>query len=155
MNKARRALALALLCAAHAAAGAADVGECLPISDDVVRLFCYDRAAGRAPATRPPPATPDALQPAAAVAPEPVPQPEKRAKAAKRIEARIAGRFEGWSPGTRFKLDNGEVWQAVGSGTHYSKSESPAVVIERDFLGQNLMSVEGVKSKAIVQRVDE
>lgn len=139
-----RVAALALLGAINAA-GAADVSECVPISDDVVRLFCYDRAAGRAVAA---PAM--ELESAASAAAE----PEKAAKPAKRIEARIVGPFAGWSAGTRFTLDNGQVWQAVGSGTHYSKSEAPAVVIERDFLGQNLMTVEGVKSRAIVKLVE-
>lgn len=72
----------------------------------------------------------------------------------KRIDARIVGRFEGWSQGTKFVLDNGQVWESVGAGTHYSKADSPKVVIERDFVGQSLMSVEGVKSRALVRRVE-
>lgn len=143
---------------------AADLSECRNIRDDAVRLFCYDRVAG--PESKPAEPEqkteePTAAAPAPSTEPEAekaqsVPAPETKSKPKKqRIEARIVGKFEGWSRGTRFKLDNGQTWESVGAGTHYSKSEAPAVVIERDFFGQNVMAVEGVKSKAVVQRVEE
>lgn len=145
---------------------AADLSECAGISDDVVRLFCYDRLAGRsqpsAPAREPakamaPPASTPAgpVEPAVPETAGPAPaEPAPTASDPKRIEARIVGRFEGWSKGTQFRLDNGQVWEAVGAGTHYSKLEAPKVVIERDFIGQHLMSIEGVKSRALVRRAE-
>ena len=138
---------------------AADLAECRKIGDDAVRLFCYDRAAGR-PAAASAETQTDASVPAQAAAEasatltvpaEPVPSGKPETP----IESRIVGKFEGWGPGTKFKLENGETWEAVGAGTHYSKSNAPKVVIERDFIGQNLMSVEGVKSRAIVRRVED
>lgn len=161
-------------------ATAADLAECARIGDDIVRLFCYDRVAGRIPAAPVPGAEMDATGPSAAQAPSdaatparasdsvqeagPGPDPVATPKApdaaaqksdSRRIEARIVGEFEGWSAGTRFELDNGQVWEATGPSTHYSTSQSPAVVIRRDFLGQHLMSIDGVDSKALVRRVDD
>ncbi|MGQ0618424.1 MAG: hypothetical protein ACT4QA_00680 [Panacagrimonas sp.] len=169
MKSLRARFAPVLLLVVSGLAPAADPGECVSISDDVVRLFCYDRAAGRVtepvpsnaagdpaetskPVTPGPPPAPTISTPTPEPAPaavESAPQPNPR-----RIEARIVGRFEGWSSGTRFVLDNGQIWEVVGAGTHYSKAESPKVVIERDFIGQTLMSVEGIKSRALVRRVD-
>lgn len=171
--KLKGALALASLWIGGAA-HAAELKDCVDISDDVVRLFCYDRAVGRkadgarsdaAPVAELPKSVPaeqaapaptvsavtqesaPEREPAPAAEPAPTPNP-------KRIEAHIVGRFEGWSTGTKFVLDNGQTWEAVGASTHYSKSESPKVVIERDFIGQHLMSVDGVKSRALVRRID-
>ncbi|MGQ0697249.1 MAG: hypothetical protein ACT4PZ_03290 [Panacagrimonas sp.] len=145
-----RVVAFALL-AVSSSAQAADFSECVNIGDDVVRLFCYDRAAGRQAA---PIAAPAAAADVRKADTEAKTETEPEAKPKNRVEARILGKFEGWSKGTRFKLDNGQTWEAVGAGTYYSVSESPAVVIERDFFGQHLMSVEGIKSKAIVSRVE-
>lgn len=192
-------LAAAAITGISGLARAAEISECAKIDDDIVRLFCYDRAAGR-----PMPAAartdPDSAEPPSGVA-KPEPQaasgPDDTAaigvigptrpeagieveaapdlppkdpidadagagskgataadRPAERVDARIVGAFQGWSPGTRFILDNGQVWEAVGASTHYSKSDAPAVTIRRDFLGQYLMSVEGVKSKALVRPVE-
>lgn len=167
----------ALLLALAGSAGAADLQECTRIDDDIVRLFCYDRAAGRPiPAAKntPPVAGPTETDADAAESPgsgnafgpaeveahlevelPSTGQATAAEKPVRKTESRIAGRFSGWSRGTRFTLENGEVWEAVGAGTHYSTAESPTVVIQRDLLGQYLMQVEGVKSKALVRRVDE
>lgn len=135
---------------------AAELSECVTIKDDAVRLFCYDRAAGRAPADAvapvPQAATPSVDAETVVVAPSApaaeLPKPPKFTK------SRIVGAFEGWSRGTRFKLENGQTWEAIGPGTHYSKRESPDVTIERTLIGQTLMSVEGVSTRAIVRQVE-
>jgi hypothetical protein len=45
-----------------------------------------------------------------------------------RFTGRILGRFTGWGGGTFFALDNGQVWQQVGSEVYYlSPVENPAV----------------------------
>ena len=142
---------------------AADLGECVGIKDDAVRLFCYDRVAGRPPGAASAAATPAASPAASAeasvsapvVAPAPAAAPEAdKSKPPKFTKSRIAGTFEGWSRGTRFKLENGQTWEAIGPGTHHSKRESPEVTIERTLIGQTLMSVEGVSSRAIVRQVE-
>lgn len=195
----RRPLAALVLAVASSGVAAADLAECARINDDIVRLFCYDRAAGRPMPTLDESAAAAAgAQPAQTANPDPAEDAKTSASVidpaqvelevetevkpdlaasnaasrveakaesktetvaksepAKRIEARILGEFQGWSPGTRFKLDNGEVWEAVGASTHYSKLDAPTVTIQRDFIGQHLMTVEGVKSKALVRRVEE
>ncbi len=154
------------LCALAGGVSAADLGECVSIKDDAVRLFCYDRVAGRAPsssanlgasaapgaaivapsspAAAPAPAAPVAAAPVAETAPEP-----------KRIESHIVGSFDGWRQNTWFKLENGQTWESIGTVVvNVRKIESPAIVIERDFLGQLKMKVDGVSARAAVRRLD-
>ncbi len=69
------------------------------------------------------------------------------------IEARIDGKFTGWSGRTRFKLDNGMVWQQVGSGEVRANSDSPKVTIEPKSLGSWKLYVEGVGRSVKVKRV--
>lgn len=150
----RRGLLAALLISASFCASAADLSECVGIKDDAVRLFCYDRVAGRAPSTSAPAhstAPPAAAAPAAA-APAPVtPEPAEP----KRIESRIVGSFDGWRQGTRFTLENGQIWESIGTSTfNVRKIEAPAVVLERDFLGQLKMKIDGVGTRVAVRRID-
>jgi len=45
-----------------------------------------------------------------------------------RFATKIIGRFTGWGGGTLFALDNGQVWQQVGSEVYYLPPvENPAV----------------------------
>ena len=147
----RRGLLSALLISTCFRASAADLGECIGIKDDAVRLFCYDRVAGRASSasaptdSTPPPAV---ATPAAAATTEPT--------EAKRIESRIVGSFDGWRQGTRFKLENGQTWESIGTSTfNVRKIEAPTVVLERDFLGQLKMKIDGIGTRVAVRRIDE
>lgn len=157
-------LGMLLLALASGSAAAADLAECAAIKDEAVRLFCYDRVAGRADAgTSAPPATtaPAATAPAPAAATSAPAAAAAVAPAApaaealpKRIESRLVGTFSGWHPGTRFELENGQVWEVISLSTFNGRGEAPKVVIERDFLGQNHFAVEGVKPRPIVRRAD-
>lgn len=145
----RPALVVALSIACSCVS-ASDWSECVDIPDDAARLSCYDRVARSAvaaPAASAQPSTSPAATPAAAAS-EPA-EP-------KRIESRIVGTFEGWRQGTRFKLENGQTWESIGTGTfNVRKIESPPVVLERDFLGQLKMKIEGVGTRVSVRRVDD
>ena len=158
------ALALGLMLSSIGAASAADVSECMTIKDEAVRLFCYARAAGRGPAAAPsetapaavatpPPPTVDAA-PAPSPAPVPAPVAKPAVKEPKRIESRIAGAFSGWQAGTRFTLENGQTWEAVSLTRFSAKLDSPKVVIEKDLIGQNQLSVEGYKDRTVVRRIE-
>jgi len=143
-----------------APAWAADISECMAIKDEAVRLFCYDRAAGRGAAASPGEVAPAPLAaplpPTGEVqSPTPVPAPVAKAKEPRRIESRIVGPFNGWQAGTRFKLENGQTWEAVSLTRLSAKLESPKVVIEKDLVGQNQLSVEGYKDRTVVRRIDE
>jgi len=53
-----------------------------------------------------------------------------------RFTTSILGRFTGWGGATVFALDNGQVWQQVGSEIYYvSPVENPAVEIRRSATG--------------------
>lgn len=142
-------------------ASAADVAECMTIKDEAVRLFCYDRAAGRgtaassaevapAPLNTSPPPTGEAPSP------EPKPKPASASVAApERIESRIVGKFGGWTQGTRFQLENGQTWEAVTvSRVSPGPQDSPKVVISRDLVGQYQLAVDGVKQRVVVRRIE-
>lgn len=65
------------------------------------------------------------------------------------IRARVVGEFTGWTGKTRFKLDNGQVWQQGMSGTYTFKATDPEVIIEKTFLGYRLRLVETRRSISV------
>lgn len=114
--------------------------------------------AANAPASGAPASTGGATTPAPAVAAREsatIDQRGLRPKESSRtpIEARIDGKFTGWSGRTRFKLDNGMVWQQVGSGEVRASSDSPKVTIEPKSLGSWKLYVEGVGRSVKVKRI--
>lgn len=140
-----------------AGASAADIADCLSIKDDTVRLFCYDRAAGRSSAASAAEIAPAPLSPSpppTGEAPSPEPRPAS-VQAPERIESRIVGAFSGWTQGTRFELENGQTWEAVTVARFSAgRQDSPKVVISRDFIGQYQLAVDGVKPRVVVRRLE-
>lgn len=64
--------------------------------------------------------------------------------AATRMLSRLVGRYDGWAPGTEFRLENGQVWRHTGSDVHFVASiEAPAVLIEKVFGGWRLYDAAG------------
>jgi len=49
--------------------------------------------------------------------------------------SRIVGRFSGWGDKTRFKLENGQVWQQLYGVKWKTSLENPEVIIKKRFLG--------------------
>lgn len=134
-------------------AAAAGIEDCVAIADDAQRLACYDAAAAArttsreaeaAPAPRAAPAT-DFGKPPAPAPPETVTS----------IEARIVGTVRRWERGTRFTLDNGQVWKATGDDSAFYPDlpENPAVVIRRGRLGAYWLELKDVGRKIKVQRI--
>jgi hypothetical protein len=70
---------------------------------------------------------------------------QKRDEQLKVIVSRIVGQVDGWGPGTRFRLENGQVWQLSDDSNAVYNLNSPAVKIERAMLGGFEMAIEGVK----------
>lgn len=153
----KRAILALCLTMSLGGAAAADMADCLSIKDDAVRLFCYDRAAGRASAASSAeiaPAPLDTRPPPTGEAPSPEPKPASVAAPA-RIESRIVGTFSGWAQGTRFKLENGQTWETVTvARVSPGRQESPKIVISRDFIGQYQLAVDGVKQRVVVRPVE-
>ena len=140
--------------------------ECGRLKNDKERLACYDLALGggsaeEAPAARSDGAT-DAPERAEADATPETPaveefgaeQVEERIE---RLEARLVGDFTGWTGNTKFRLDNGQVWQQTKNYIpDYEPREpipQPRVTISRGLMGSYNLKIEGVKRVVQVKRI--
>jgi hypothetical protein len=71
------------------------------------------------------------------------------------VESRIAGEFAGWSARTVFVLENGQRWQVSGGDSYVtSPVRGPAVKIVPGALGSFWMTIEGVRTRVRVVRID-
>lgn len=150
-----RSLVLLLLLSNLALADETGLLKCRGIGDAAARLACYD-ALPVGPGTGRPAAAAPAPSPAAPApsAPEQFGLEERRAAPVlAAIESRIPGRFDGWEPGARFRLANGQVWQVAdgSSGAHWI--ENPKVRIRRGALGAFYLEIEGTNRSPRVTRV--
>jgi hypothetical protein len=140
----------------------APVQRCRTIAEPAARLACYDaialpglgsRAGWGAPVGAAPPAAAPRSAPAAGADSFGMERREATT-APDRLESRLAGAFEGWEPGTRFTLENGQVWQIVdGSRAYYGRQAQPRVVVSRGLLGSFYLQIEGVNQSPRVRRV--
>ena len=69
------------------------------------------------------------------------------------VVSRIDGEFRGWSGGTIFKLENGQVWKQIQSGRQGYRAHRPVVTIKRGYLGSFLLQVEGLNQRVRVKRI--
>jgi hypothetical protein len=139
------------------------LAPCRAIVADAPRLACYDQLGReRSPAAPVPASLATPAQSAApvAAAPRPVDAPaefglENRQliERAKAQSGRIRGRFEGWVPGARIALQNGQIWQIVDDSRSSYDLDAPAVVIRRGMLGSFFMEIEGVSATPRVRRI--
>jgi hypothetical protein len=158
---------LVLLIAAGFASAADDaaVRRCRAIPDSLARLACYDalplgvasppapRAVPQQSPFRPQPAQPKALPapaPAEAFGLEHKAQPADQVAT---IETYISGRFEGWRPGARITLANGQVWQVTDDTSRYVVLDNPKVVVRRGLMGAFFLDIEGDNRSPRVRRV--
>lgn len=155
-------LLLSLLPALPARAAAdADLQRCRALAEPGARLACYDALAvapaAAAPAAPPTPPAP----PVAAAAPPAVPaRPEFGfegripAGAPQAVESRLPGVFEGWGPGTRFRLENGQVWQVDDGSSGVAYLRDPKVKITRGLFGTFVLEIEGKNQAPRVRRLE-
>jgi hypothetical protein len=111
--------------------------DCRAIQEPMARLACYDaRAAAAPPGAKP-------------YEHFGLPQPsDERA-----MKARLVGKVDGWERGTRFSLDNGQVWRAIEpSRAYYAIPENVEVVISRGTFGGYWMEFAGVPASVKVKR---
>lgn len=142
---------------------AAAVQRCRIVADAAARLACYDaivlpglgsRAGWGAPVATPAPAAAPAPGGAAAAAPGADFGLEGRAgDRADSLSSRIVGTVQDFGNGTKFTLENGQVWQIVDSTSGYYNLQSPPVRIDRALLGSFLMTIEGVNQRPRVRRI--
>ena len=69
------------------------------------------------------------------------------------IRSRIDGPFRGWRGNkTRFRLENGEVWEQRQSSTFFAKLDSPEVIIKRGRFGYT-MEVPSIGKRVHVKKI--
>ncbi|MGZ5183294.1 MAG: hypothetical protein ACXWC2_22675 [Ramlibacter sp.] len=149
----------ALAAGAAPAADDAAILQCRALADGARRLACYDAlpvAASPAAAAVSGPAAVPAAVPAAA--PEQKfglrPPVKKQDAAPDAIRSSVAGRFEGWAPGTVFTLTNGQVWKVTDdTDAVLPIMQNPTVEITRGLLGAYFLQVEGHANTARVVRI--
>ena len=143
---------------ASGAALAQDSGlaRCRAIADNAARLACYDALPLPGPETRA--ATPQA--PGGQIAPIVIPADqfgfeEKiiEKQGVPKIESRVAGKFEGWSPNTIIHLANGQAWQVTDVTSRFYDLDSPEVEITRGMFSAFYFNVKGDNRTVRVKRV--
>lgn len=145
-------------------ADTAAIQRCRIIPEAAARLACYDAIAlpgvGSRAGWGAPVGTPAAAQAAAApgsVSPPPGGNfgfenrlPEGTPEV---MTSRIVGDVGYFENGTRFTLENGQVWQIVDGTRGAYALTNPPVRIERAMLGSFLMRIEGVNQSPRVRRI--
>ena len=149
----KKALSLLLLVSSAALADDAAVLKCRALPDTASRLACYDAM----PLGAVPPAP--AL---AAAAPAPLNTgfgsetvKKKADEMPKSMDSTVVGDFDGWGPGTRIRLANGQVWRVIDdSSAVLPRRSNTKVRINRNLLGTMFLQVEGSNNSAKVRRVE-
>jgi hypothetical protein len=149
-------LAVLFLASGSALANDAAILKCRTVTDVAARVACYD--AIPVGAAKPAVAA-AAVAPAAPAATaeenfglEAVKQRESQPKS---VQSTIVGKFEGWGPGSRIRLANGQVWRIVdGTDAVLAPQTDPKVSIERNMFGTIFMRVDGTNASAKVRRVE-
>ncbi|MBL0141580.1 MAG: hypothetical protein IPP91_05820 [Betaproteobacteria bacterium] len=163
-----RAVLLLLLVSTTALADDAGILRCRAITDSAARLTCYDALvvpvpgakaatgapAAAAPQAMPAAATPGSPQPAAAQTPAQFGLEYKTAPAQlDAVESSIPGPVEGWAPGSRITLANGQVWQVTDDSRAVLYLKDPKVRVRRGALGAFYLEIDGTNRSPKVQRV--
>lgn len=163
--------------AASADAAFADnaILKCRAQPDTARRLACYDAipvgaapAAAAAPMAAPAPSVAPAVAAAtaapaapaaAAVSPEqgfglrPAVKKQQNVEPAS-IRSSVAGRFDGWAPGSIITLANGQVWKVTDdTDAVLPIMQNPNVEITRGLIGAYFLQVEGHVNTARVVRI--
>lgn len=167
-------LALSLAGTAAADSLSEELQRCAQLQNAEVRLACFDALAeisaaqpqqaleGSASAATEPRAPSGNTQAAS----EPVTQPESDRSLAQRvfgmlpgggevrkIESRVVGEVDGLNAGTRFELENGQVWRQVDRTDRNYRATNPKVEIREGFMNSYRMRLEGLNARIRVRRV--
>lgn len=78
---------------------------------------------------------------------------EVKKKSFEALDSKIIGLFRGWTGKTKFKLENGQVWQQRYSNKWTTKIENPEVRITRNTLGFYDLEVMAKGRKIGVRRI--
>jgi hypothetical protein len=146
----RFALALGLLLlAATARADDSALRRCRLLTEAAPRLACYD--ALPLPAVAPAPVAAPAAGPAQPPAAFGL---SRKQEEPKEMASRIPGRFDGWRPGQRFRLENGQLWQVSDDSSAAYDLLDPKVTVRRGALGSFWLDVDGTRHSPRVRRIE-
>ncbi len=157
------AAALAVLAAPSGVAQAADdasLRNCRSISAAAARLACYDSlplGSSAAVATAAGSGTGIAAAPTSVAATSGSPATFGLARITGEpdsVQSRIEGTFIGWSPGTDFRLANGQVWRVDDGSEGFYNLNSPAVTVKRGVMGSFRLEIDGAGKAPRVKRVE-
>lgn len=144
-------LAVLLLASGSALANDAALLKCRAVSDVAARVACYDAIPLGA-------ASPAAGAPVAAARAEQnfgMEAVKQREEQPQSVQSTIVGSFEGWGPGSRIRLANGQVWRVIdGSDAVLAPRTDVKVSMERNLFGTIFMRVDGTNASAKVRRVE-
>ena len=77
------------------------------------------------------------------------------APARERIQARLVGRFDGWTRGEVLTLDNGQRWQVLEGEFRPTRAiDAPAVTLNPGLMSGWYLQVQGQSPRAKVKRLD-
>jgi hypothetical protein len=142
----KKAVSLLLFASSAAMADDAAVLKCRALPEAAGRLACYD-AMPLAGTARP-------AAPARADTGFGLPAPaEKKETGPDTVRSTVDGRLDGWSPGTRIRLANGQVWRVTEGDAVLPVLDNPQVEVTRGLLGAYFLQVAGHTSAARVTRV--
>jgi hypothetical protein len=136
--------------------------RCRIIPEASARLACYDAIALPGIGSRAGWGAPTTTAPAPAATPSTAPADpagsfgfENRVAAAgpDRLESRVIGKVQGLDEGTRFRLENGQVWAITERTGGFYNLDNPKVAITRGALGNFFMTIEGANGTPRVRRV--
>ncbi|QOY92678.1 hypothetical protein IM543_13770 [Massilia sp. UMI-21] len=148
----------ALLLSGAALADDAGMLKCRALADKGARLACYDAIPlGAQPPRATATAAPAAVAAVAARGNEDsfgIEAKKRREAEPQSISSTIPGEFEGWGPGARIRLANGQVWRIIdGSEAVLPRMRDVPVTIERNMFGTLFLKVAGTNNSAKVRRV--
>ena len=69
------------------------------------------------------------------------------------LESHIEGDFDGWVPGQRIRLANGQVWKVVDGSDDIMELHNPKVTVKRGLFGAIFLDIDGAHRNPKVSRV--
>jgi hypothetical protein len=138
---------LVLTSAANVALAADDAAllRCRGIADTTARLSCYDALAV--------PTIEEKARQTEATQREVFGLDKFDKTAPLSIESYIPGHFDGWQPGTSFKLANGQVWQVNDNSSGVHNIDNPKVTVRHGMFSAFYLEIEGTNRSPRVNRV--
>ena len=122
--------------------------RCRALADTTARLACYDALPMGAPQAA---GGSSALVAGPLAAAFGLQRPEEGAQ---EIVSSIPGLFEGWRPGERIRLANGQLWQVADDTSAVYFLRDPKVTVRRAAMGSFVLDVDGARKLLRVRRLE-